>query len=438
METASRKCQGIAPLKSPPGRGEAEIYKRMRAEMDESLADLRKANPEAEKSSLELFGQPFNKTVERALKVSAANDALLAKFPVDDVNEDARKKMDVAIYNADLAVKWLADPKKYDASLSDVMDTYREYLSAKKAAMELDPRAVAERQTKVDELEATFVKPCAALEGKVKQQEEIKAAVEQYEHSARMNQTTSTFDSESKRRIKVAKGRGFEGSVPSIQGLVLGLGDGRMTLDAAKKKLVFVEKDCFKVLNTSDDFIFYATERQGGEPPVCVAVAREEGEFYGDNAPLRADVLSVLGAGRFTTAMGTDKDVVTFKVEPKLTRVEREALAGVTAAATPTPAPIPSGACGIGATVRKEPALPILVTGLVADGPADAAGLRPLDRVTKIDGKDVTAATADEAVAMLRGDKDSVVKLTVLHTESTEPVEISIKRAPLLTDSQRP
>lgn len=426
MEEASRACQGVPPLSNPPSPFDVRIYKKLKGEAIEKLDALAQIDPNAEKSKTELFGLPFDATVARARKVIAANDALLAKVKVDDVEPDAREKVDAAIGYAEMCVKWMADPKKYNASFSGLKEYYGYYKKALADAESLDARAVEERKVKLAQLEESFVKPYLVLASRVDEQKAVEKAVQEYESQAQAKERASARSSESDRRSAIAKGRGFEKASGSVRGLLMALGDGRVSPDDAKKYLVFVEPG-FTVLNTSGEHIFYVTDERRGEDQLTVAVLREEGQFYGDNAPLRTDLVSVAGFGRFTTALGTDRDLVVLKALPKLTDDERR---GKVSVAAPKEKPV-LGPCGIGIGVRKAPGQPLLVTGLVPNGEAEKAGIKVLDKITAVDGRDITPLNDEEASALIRGEEGTAVALTVNPADGGPSREVTAKRAPL-------
>ena len=56
-------------------------------------------------------------------------------------------------------------------------------------------------------------------------------------------------------------------------------------------------------------------------------------------------------------------------------------------------------------------------------------GDRAGDQILEVDGEDITGLSLTEVVLMVRGPRDTTVRLLVLHEEETEPVEIAIVRA---------
>lgn len=61
--------------------------------------------------------------------------------------------------------------------------------------------------------------------------------------------------------------------------------------------------------------------------------------------------------------------------------------------------------------------------------PAEAAGLKTGDKILMIDGQSTSNLTTDKAVKLIRGPKDTVVKLTILRGTSTKPIDFSVTRS---------
>ncbi|MCX7192098.1 MAG: PDZ domain-containing protein [Proteobacteria bacterium] len=68
------------------------------------------------------------------------------------------------------------------------------------------------------------------------------------------------------------------------------------------------------------------------------------------------------------------------------------------------------------------------VDKVLPDTPAEAAGLRAEDEILAIDGSEIKSLTAGETAWRLLGHTGSEVSLTVLHSGSTEPVVLHVRR----------
>jgi carboxyl-terminal processing protease len=86
-----------------------------------------------------------------------------------------------------------------------------------------------------------------------------------------------------------------------------------------------------------------------------------------------------------------------------------------------------SGFSGIGAIVQPESgALEVLCQ--VPGSPSLKAGLRPYDRITRIDGKPVANLSGDAAIARIHGKAGTVVRLTVQRGHAA-PFTVDVRRA---------
>lgn len=91
---------------------------------------------------------------------------------------------------------------------------------------------------------------------------------------------------------------------------------------------------------------------------------------------------------------------------------------------------------GIGAEIGLRNGF-ITVVKPLPSSPALRAGLKSGDKILKIDGKDVTSLSLDEAISMIRGVKGTTVTLTVLPLTDAKTKEVKITRdtisVPILT-----
>jgi carboxyl-terminal processing protease len=83
---------------------------------------------------------------------------------------------------------------------------------------------------------------------------------------------------------------------------------------------------------------------------------------------------------------------------------------------------------GIGAEIGTKNEQLVIIAPL-DDSPAQRAGLLPGDIIISIDGESTAGMTVDLAVSKIRGKAGTEVKLMIIHSEITEPKEITIKRA---------
>ncbi|MET3682961.1 carboxyl-terminal processing protease [Alkalibacillus flavidus] len=82
---------------------------------------------------------------------------------------------------------------------------------------------------------------------------------------------------------------------------------------------------------------------------------------------------------------------------------------------------------GIGAEVTERDGF-ITVVSPIKDSPAEAAGLRPNDRILAVDGESVEDQTVQEAVQIIRGEKGTDVVLTIQRPGDDETFDVTITR----------
>src|SRR3989339_1773391 len=113
-------------------------------------------------------------------------------------------------------------------------------------------------------------------------------------------------------------------------------------------------------------------------------------------------------------------DPYTVFMEPKIAKEFEEDLAGTFE--------------GIGAEIGIKNDILTIIAPLPGT-PAEIAGLKAGDKILAIDDKDTTGIALDYAVSIIRGEKGTEVKLTVLSNGDTEPKEIKITRATIKIES---
>jgi len=67
--------------------------------------------------------------------------------------------------------------------------------------------------------------------------------------------------------------------------------------------------------------------------------------------------------------------------------------------------------------------------------PAEKEGIRAGDLILKIEEKDTAGINLSEAVSLIRGPKGTKIKLTILHTDSDKPIEMTITRDTIIVPS---
>lgn len=73
----------------------------------------------------------------------------------------------------------------------------------------------------------------------------------------------------------------------------------------------------------------------------------------------------------------------------------------------------------------------------IDDTPAERAGIKPGDLITRIDDKTITSDNANEAVNLLRGKSGSSVMLSVLHEGASVPIDVKLTRETIKVASVR-
>lgn len=70
----------------------------------------------------------------------------------------------------------------------------------------------------------------------------------------------------------------------------------------------------------------------------------------------------------------------------------------------------------------------LIVIDAIADGPADKAGVKPLDKIVEIEGAQLEGMTTEEATAKLKGERNTVVHIKVLRENYPDIFSFDITR----------
>ena len=84
---------------------------------------------------------------------------------------------------------------------------------------------------------------------------------------------------------------------------------------------------------------------------------------------------------------------------------------------------------GIGATVSLNKDRQPVIVHVLPNSPAEKAGIKTNDIILAVNGKTTKDLKTDQVVAMVRGEIGTKVKLTILHENDNQPVDVEIVRA---------
>ena len=86
---------------------------------------------------------------------------------------------------------------------------------------------------------------------------------------------------------------------------------------------------------------------------------------------------------------------------------------------------------GIGAQVSLNSSNQIIIVAPLENSPAAKAGIKTGDIIQAVDGKSTQGLSLTETVLLIRGKAGTTVKLKILHSGETTPVEVDVERAPI-------
>jgi carboxyl-terminal processing protease len=130
-----------------------------------------------------------------------------------------------------------------------------------------------------------------------------------------------------------------------------------------------------------------------------------------DPSAMDADKMRFGAASGYVSALG---DAHTVFVEPSTAEIMEQDMQGSFA--------------GIGATLDQDDAGRLLIVRVLPNSPALGAGVQAGDVILAVDGQSMQGKTVMDAVRVIRGPKDTTVRLRLERKGQPEPVEITIKR----------
>lgn len=86
---------------------------------------------------------------------------------------------------------------------------------------------------------------------------------------------------------------------------------------------------------------------------------------------------------------------------------------------------------GIGIVIdntRKTKDKVLTIVDTIPDGPSDKAGIKPLDKIIEIEGKPLEGMTTEEATAMLKGQRNTTVRIKILRENHPDLITFDIVR----------
>ncbi len=188
--------------------------------------------------------------------------------------------------------------------------------------------------------------------------------------------------------------------------------------------LILLAVSAFVAGYFTNDFI----EMRRGEITVQTSDTAEFGLFWEAWGRIEDNFLGELPTNKELTygaiqgSIALLGDPYTFFVEPVEREIERQSLQGTFG--------------GIGATLsRPEEGGPIFLEPIPGN-PAEQAGILSGDELLAVDGELITVEmTVQEVADRVRGEKGTVVVLTVLHPGESEAVDIEVERGDILIPS---
>lgn len=310
MNQIARNCLEFPFLKFP--RPEIIVDRELQNYQDHKrwfmrdYGQLKAYNQDALNSQHIIRGKPFSEHVSNCTKLIKTTQSKLENDKSAKPSKKAQTKINDALWQCELASKWIDNPKKYNANYSSISTYYDYYINTLNEAQELDNRVVSWKKEEIEKCNQVFVPKYLALKEKKQKEDEAKRAVTEAKRLEHQQKIEAAYAA---KRTK-AESLGYKGVYEGITTLVEELNQGYSTIDDVKPYLVVQDYlDKFSVVNLVDNYAVYGYSRNTVEY-IQVAVVKQPGQFYGDGAMLADGFYAIDGIAEFITVLGAKKQLI--------------------------------------------------------------------------------------------------------------------------------
>ncbi|MBI3584218.1 MAG: cell envelope integrity protein TolA [Nitrospinae bacterium] len=191
--------------------------------------------------------------------------------------------------------------------------TDNDEIYAKFANLFNDVKSILEKHPTLSVAERGNLKKKQAVEAfkEKKRQEELARQKEEEDLNKVAEEEAKETQEIYEKMSKKAKQLGYSlGVCKGIYDTIVNISDGTQSFESAKKCLISPGGyDIFRVQSLAGNFIIYMHERRGQQ----FALIKEQGKFYGDSSLLENGFFKIIDTQRFTTILGSEKELLVFK-----------------------------------------------------------------------------------------------------------------------------
>lgn len=311
MKDIARNCQSVPDLKFPrPGvyiDRELQDFQDSEKYFKRDMSALTKLMPDAEQSEFIVWKIPFNQHVSICKSKIKNIRYKLDKEQQAKPNKAAQKKIKFALQQCQWANRWLDNLQKWD--YLTIEQYYNSYLEARDAALSMDKRVASWNATEIEMCDTVFVPKFIALKKEKTKKNEAKKALQKAVEFEQQQKLSAIYKAKEARAVNL----GYKGVYEGLVMLVDGLNKGWESLEDVKPYLVEPQpSDRFFVSSIVDDYVIYGYQRNSREY-VQVAIEKEAGLFYGNNAPLPYGFYEIKGTNDFVSVLGARQQLIVLK-----------------------------------------------------------------------------------------------------------------------------
>jgi len=274
--------------------------------LERDLTELKKTLPDAEQSTVLVWGKPFSQHVSECKNKIANIRKKLENEQEKRPNKNAREKISDALWRCK---NGLIDLNRKKKDYKSIESSYNYYIKFRDEAISLDKKTALWKEKEILKCDTILMSGFIKLKNKRMQDIAKKKLVQRAEDIKRQEQWKALYNAKEER----VKRLGYSGFYTGITVHIDELNQGYSTLKSMKGYLLEPSSsDTFYVNSIVDNYIIYINNKNTREY-MQIAVEKVNGEFYGNAAPLPYGFYKIIDSKEFITVLGVKQQLIVLK-----------------------------------------------------------------------------------------------------------------------------
>ncbi|SCY82831.1 hypothetical protein SAMN05216233_12469 [Desulfoluna spongiiphila] len=287
MANVVRNAKDLKLLEIPASSRELDVYFDAKSWIERDYSALQATRPDIDKANFTVWGKSFSEELAKAKSIIQQNDEAIRKYEESKPVGESLELICKAVSFGETGAKWVADPEKYNATYSAMLEYYEYYTNDKEKAIAIDEKAYTFMQDEIEYCDKHFVEPFLVMK-------------EQYD---------AEVEAENERLAALADDLGFsKGPFIGIVDFVRAIQDKEIKKRHAKRYMVLQSSDdWFEVQNLDRKYVYYTNDDDQ------IALLREHDGVYSEGSELPNVIFKFVRFEDFVTILGVEKELAVFK-----------------------------------------------------------------------------------------------------------------------------